>query len=378
GVFRGRTRTYDLRGKRFAVVMAGNPYTESGARFRIPDMLANRADTFNLGDIVGGRRDLFELSYLENAVTSSPVLRVLAARDPKDFHALAEMSASGELRESALSAAYSASELQDMLDVIRKLRRVQDVLLRVNTEYIRSAAQSDEFRTEPAFKLQGSYRDMNKIAARVLPVISDEELDRVVREHYATEAQTLTGGAEQNLLKLGELLGTQSEAERTRWAEIRRTFQRRQALFGMNAGDQGAHVLAQLATFNENLEKIRATLAEAAARGAGRHALDAEALQALVARLDEARAAAPQQAPAEPAKVEIVNTLPKYYGNLYKHHIDVIESVLVPLVQGVCQQLHDQKQSQDLLRDVSARLKDVLDKHEALQLRDREASRIAE
>ena len=37
GVWNGRTRTYDLRGKRFAVCMAGNPYTESGQRFRIPE-----------------------------------------------------------------------------------------------------------------------------------------------------------------------------------------------------------------------------------------------------------------------------------------------------------------------------------------------------
>jgi hypothetical protein len=53
GVWRGRTRTYDLRGKKFCVVMAGNPYTESGETFRIPDMLANRADVYNLGDILG-------------------------------------------------------------------------------------------------------------------------------------------------------------------------------------------------------------------------------------------------------------------------------------------------------------------------------------
>ena len=45
GVYKGRTSTYDLRGKRFAVVMAGNPYTESGDRCTIPDMLSNRADT---------------------------------------------------------------------------------------------------------------------------------------------------------------------------------------------------------------------------------------------------------------------------------------------------------------------------------------------
>lgn len=47
GVWRGRTRTYDMRGKKFCVVMAGNPYTESGEVFKIPDMLANRADIYN-------------------------------------------------------------------------------------------------------------------------------------------------------------------------------------------------------------------------------------------------------------------------------------------------------------------------------------------
>jgi hypothetical protein len=54
GVWRGKPRTYDLRGRKVVVVMAGNPYTESGQKFKIPDMLANRADTYNLGDIIGG------------------------------------------------------------------------------------------------------------------------------------------------------------------------------------------------------------------------------------------------------------------------------------------------------------------------------------
>ena len=53
GVYKGKTRTYDLRGKKVVVVMAGNPYTESGEKFKIPDMLANRADTYNLGEIIG-------------------------------------------------------------------------------------------------------------------------------------------------------------------------------------------------------------------------------------------------------------------------------------------------------------------------------------
>jgi hypothetical protein len=67
GVWDGRTRTYDLRGKRSAMCMAGNPYTEEGKRFRVPDMLANRADVWNLGDVLSGKDELFALSYIENA-----------------------------------------------------------------------------------------------------------------------------------------------------------------------------------------------------------------------------------------------------------------------------------------------------------------------
>jgi len=78
GVWNGESKTYDLRGRKFAVVMAGNPYTETGERFQIPDMLANRADVYNLGEIVGNSKDSFEQSYLENCLTSNPVLQPLA------------------------------------------------------------------------------------------------------------------------------------------------------------------------------------------------------------------------------------------------------------------------------------------------------------
>ena len=62
GVWKGRTRTYDFRGKKFAVCMAGNPYTESGQKFKIPDMLSNRADVYNLGEIIGHVAESAELS----------------------------------------------------------------------------------------------------------------------------------------------------------------------------------------------------------------------------------------------------------------------------------------------------------------------------
>ena len=104
GVWRGKTQTYDLRGKKVCVVMAGNPYTESGEKFQIPDMLANRADTYNLGDIIGGSQDAFELSYLENCLTVNPVLNPVASRSQQDFYTLLRIAEGDDEARSAAGA----------------------------------------------------------------------------------------------------------------------------------------------------------------------------------------------------------------------------------------------------------------------------------
>ena len=233
GVWEGRTRTYDMRGKRFAVCMAGNPYTESGQRFRIPDMLANRADVWNLGDVLAGRDDVFELSYLENALTSNQVLAPLSSRDRADLPLLVRLAEGDDsVRPDRLSHAYSAIELEQVLSVLRKMRRVQRVVLRNNQAYIASAGQADASRTEPPFKLQGSYRNMNKLAERIVPVMNEDELEVVIDDHYRGEAQTLTTGAEANLLKLAELRGRLSPEQAQRWAEVKAAYLREQALGG--------------------------------------------------------------------------------------------------------------------------------------------------
>ncbi|HWO67694.1 MAG TPA: AAA family ATPase, partial [Umezawaea sp.] len=233
GVWDGGTRTYDLRGKRFAVCMAGNPYTESGKRFRIPDMLANRADVWNLGDVLSGREDLFALSYVENALTSNPVLAQLSTRDRKDVELLVRLARGDDgVRPDQLTHPYSSVELDQVLSVLRKLIRAQEVVLANNQAYIASAAQSDASRTEPPFQLQGSYRNMNKLAERIVPVMNDEELAAVIDDHYVGEAQTLTSGAEANLLKLGELRGTLTAEQAARWAEVKEGYRRAQALGG--------------------------------------------------------------------------------------------------------------------------------------------------
>ncbi|MCH7229400.1 DNA repair ATPase [Glycomyces sp. L485] len=233
GVWNGRTRTYDLRGKRFAVCMAGNPYTEAGQRFRIPDMLANRADVWNLGDVLSGRDEVFAQSYIENALTSNAVLAPLAGRDRADVQVLIRLAAEDPTANpDSLRHAYSAGELDQILSVLRKLIHVQQTVLRNNLAYIASAATDNAARTEPPFLLQGSYRNMNRLTERVVPVMNDDELEAVIDDHYAGEAQTLASGAEANLLKLAELRGRLTEEQAARWEAVKEAFRREQTLGG--------------------------------------------------------------------------------------------------------------------------------------------------
>ena len=260
GVFGGRTRTYDLRGRKVAVVMAGNPYTESGEKFQIPDMLASRADTYNLGDVIGDSADSFELSYLENCLTSNSTLGRLASRSQKDVYSVIKMAQADNPGGISLEGNYSIEEINELVAVMKKLIVARDVVLSVNRQYIDSAAQADEYRTEPAFKLQGSYRDMNKIAEQVAPIVNDEELQTIIDSHYQNQAQTLTSGAEANLLKLKELVGTLSKEDSERWHSIKSTFERNLLLGSVDGDDQLGQVIAQMSTFTTGLGDIKRTL----------------------------------------------------------------------------------------------------------------------
>jgi hypothetical protein len=264
GVWKDRTRTYDLRGKKFCVVMAGNPYTESGDKFQIPDMLANRADTYNLGEILGGKETQFALSYVENSLTSNAVLQPLATRDPADIYLFIQRAQGEEINTTDLKHGYSAVEVDEITNVLQKLFVCQQVLLQVNAEYIRSASMDDRYRTEPPFKLQGSYRNMNKLAEKVVAVMNEAELQQVIDDHYQSEAQTLTTGAEQNLLKLAEMRERMSDEQVARWDEIKTTFQRNQ-MAGGDENDPASKVTSTLALLAQQMEGIGSSLSDAAA-----------------------------------------------------------------------------------------------------------------
>ena len=397
GVWKGRTRTYDMRGKKFCVVMAGNPYTESGEKFQIPDMLANRADTYNLGDILEGADEAFALSYIENAITSNSTLAPLATREQSDIYKLIRMAQGEDVPTTDLAHGYSAVELGEIKKTLQHLFTVQRTLLKVNQEYIRSASMDDRYRTEPPFKLQGSYRNMSKLAEKVVPAMNEAELQALIEDHYVGEAQTLTSGAEQNMLKLAELRGVLAGEKLARWDEIKRGFMKAKNLGGAE-DDPATRVTAQLSNLADALAGIQTALAD---RGFAPHlegiraAVD-QATRQLDVQLKEAAAErkkekakveeparkpgapplpslAPTPAPALAApdlamllerlsspKIEVTVPPPAGIDELLGQQVQIIERTLVPLVQTATKKLEDRAA-------LEAKLEQVI---EALQVMD--------
>ncbi len=254
GVWKEKTKTYDMRGKKFCVIMAGNPYTESGEVFKIPDMLANRADIYNLGDVLGGMEDVFRLSYIENCLTSNPVLAPLATRDMADLYRFIDKAEGKPFSSNELSYDYSTAEVNEIVATLQHLMRARDLVYRVNLQYISSAAQADKYRVEPPFKLQGSYRNMNKLAEKITAVMNEQELMQLLEDHYQGEAQLLTTGAEENLLKLAEIRGNMTEHQQERWEQIKRDFLRNKSMGGDD--NIGNRVVAQLVDLSEGVKNI--------------------------------------------------------------------------------------------------------------------------
>jgi len=260
GVYKGQPKTYDFRGKKVCIVMAGNPYTESGEKFKIPDMLSNRADIYNLGDIIGDTADAFKMSYIENGLTSNTILARLASKSHKDLYGILKFMETGSREGIDFEAQHSPEEFNEYVLVLKKLVFIRDILLKVNEQYIYSAAQAEEYRVEPQFKLQGSYRNMNKLAERVYPIMNDSELKTLILSHYENEAQTLTTGAEANFLKFKEMTQWLDTTEQKRWTEIVEEFKKQHRLRGFGQNNQIAQVLMQLEALTNGITGIKDVL----------------------------------------------------------------------------------------------------------------------
>lgn len=262
GVYKGKSKTYNFKDRKFCVIMAGNPYTESGDKFQIPDMLANRADIYNLGDVIGGNAALFKLSLLENALSSNSTLKGIANRNSKDIYTLINYIEQGKNTELVLEGNHNEQEIRDAIALLERALQVRNAVLKVNETYIQSAAMEDAYRTEPAFKLQGSYRDMNKLMSKIVPMMNEEELHQLLLSHYENESQTLGSNAEANILKYKELQGILNPIEWERWHDIKERFMKDNKLNGLADKGEMALIIQQMIDFTDKLDAIRKVLSE--------------------------------------------------------------------------------------------------------------------
>ena len=90
-----------------------------------------------------------------------------------------------------------------------------------------------------------------------------DELERTIDEHYGAESQTLTTGAEQNLLKLAELRDRLDEAGRARWDEIKEAFKRTRR-GGKEGDDPVARVTGSISGLEEQLQSLNKSFVSAA------------------------------------------------------------------------------------------------------------------
>ena len=93
--------------------------------------------------------------------------------------------------------------------------------------------------------------------------MNDKELQTVILSHYENESQTLTTGAEANMLKFKELQGILSPEEKQRWLAIKEVYQKDQKMSGLGEDNQTAQVLLQMEEITKGLGVIASVIGKA-------------------------------------------------------------------------------------------------------------------
>ena len=82
--------------------------------------------------------------------------------------------------------------------------------------------------------------------------MTDEELERLILDHYVGESQTLTSEAEANLLRFKSLIDQATADDLARWEEITKAYRRGKEFAG-GGDDPAALAATQLIKLNEQL-----------------------------------------------------------------------------------------------------------------------------
>src|SRR5690606_39601908 len=136
----------------------------------------------------------------EQGAIENPYLEKIAGKSLKGFYALSGYVESRSEQLPDLEGNYLKQEIDDFIAVLKHILKIRNIVGKVNQNYIQSAAMQDSYRTEPSFKMQGSYRNMSKLVTQVVPMRNSKESDAVILAHYESKSQTLTADTESNLL----------------------------------------------------------------------------------------------------------------------------------------------------------------------------------
>ncbi|MEC8474552.1 MAG: AAA family ATPase, partial [Planctomycetota bacterium] len=198
-------------------------------------------------------------------------------------------------------------------------------------------------------KLQGSYRNMNRMAERVASVMNDSELQSLILGTYEQDSQTLTTDNEANVLKFKELMGILSSEEKERWEAIKYAYVENVRMAGMDSSDQAGQFMKQLASMRDGLESIRQVISRAiAARDEGAedrmdsrvaelrdgitHTAD-QLSQSLEATSQELAKLATQQANEPPQqRVLVQHKVPRVLADLVKGQFHLMQEWLRPIL----------------------------------------------
>jgi hypothetical protein len=159
-----------------------------------------------------------------------------------------------------------------------------------------------------------------------------EELTRVLTDHYTAEAQTLTAGAEANLLKLGELRKTLGPVETERWKAIKEEFGRVKRMGG-SGDDPVSRVTGTLSGLDAQLAGIRETIQLAAKdRSAIKKSSVFDASQGSMASLIESLEKGLKVLSQPRVSLEVKQEPPPGFGDLLAQQVSLIQNTLVPLL----------------------------------------------
>jgi hypothetical protein len=268
-----------------------------------------------------------------------------------DVYKLINFAKGQNVATTDLSHSYSGAEINEITEIFKKMFVIQEVVLKINKQYIASAAQNDKYRIEPSFKLQGSYRNMNKMTEKISAVMNQDELMQMIGDHYLGEAQLLTTGAEDNLLKLAELRGNMTAEESTRWEQIKKDFLRIKSIGGDDA-DVGGKVIAQLADLVSGVQGLSDVASRSVSLNTQNPSGVEDALNAVLLKLT---AIADHGRPT----VEVVNQPVPGMNKVLNVLAETIEHSIFPLVRSMDKKLEIDLRTHDKMADISKQLREL-------------------